>query len=267
MVSPCWRAATLVGEDEELGGDCSKMTDQVRTLQDEKIVLGSNKSVAFLGFWAAILTAILAGVFFVLGIMTPARSGPFAPPASVIPYPYTNVANFAPGDYTWLYPGLLLAPLFVVLIACIQAYSTENRKIFGQIGLAFAAVYAAIIMIDYFIQLTVVEPSLLAGESSSLTLFTQYNPHGIFIVLEALGYFMMSVAFLSVAPIFGGGGRLKSAIRWLFVSSFVVAVLSFIGLPLLGYNMIAFEVTVLLVNWIVLIGLGSLLAVLFKRSL
>jgi hypothetical protein len=218
-----------------------------------------------LGFWAAILVLIDTVVFLVLGITTPARSGPFAPPASVIPYPYTNVTAFVPGDYIWLYPGFLLAPLFVVLMTCIHQYASDDRKVFGQIGFSFALIYAAVITINYFIQFTVVEPSLLAGETAGLSLYTQYNPHGVFIVLEALAYLMMSTSLLFASAVFSGG-RLEGAVRWLFVAGFVVAVVSFVGLPLLGYDIVAFEVTVLLTNWIVLIASGALLGVMFKRA-
>ncbi len=221
--------------------------------------------ISRLGFWTAILTAVFAAAFMVVGIATPARSGPFAPPTSVIPYPYTNVTAFIPGDYYWLLPGILLAPIFVILMACIHIYASDDRKVFSQIGLSFAVLYSAVIMINYFLQFTVVIPSLQSGETAGLSLFTQYNPHGIFIVLEALGYLVMSIALLFAAPVFSGG-RLQGMIRWLFVASFVIAVAAFVGLPLMGFDIVAFEVTVLLTNWMVLIVSGGLLAVVFRRA-
>ncbi len=222
-------------------------------------------NAARLGFWTAILTVVDTGAFFVLGIATPARSGPFAPPSSIIPYPYTSVAQFVPGDYVWLYPGFLLAPLFVVLMACVHDYARDERKVFSQVGLSFAVLYAAVIMINYFLQFTVVIPSLQSGETAGLGLLTQYNPHGVFIVLEALGYLMMSASLVFAAVVFSGG-RLRRMIRWLFVASFVVALVSFVGLQMLGYDIVAFEVTILLVNWIVLMVSGTMLSVLFRRG-
>jgi hypothetical protein len=218
-----------------------------------------------LGFWSSVLTAIIAAVDFAVGILTPARSGPFAPPANIITYPYTNVASFIPIDYVWLYPGFLLAPAFAVLMACIHHYAADDRKIFSQIGLSFALIYAAVITTDYFIQWTVVVPSILSGETGDLSLFTQYNPHGIFIALEGLGYVMMSVALLFAAAVFSGG-KLQRAIRWLFIASFVLAIGSYAPLSLLGYDIVAFEVTILTINWVVLIVSGVLLSVLFKRA-
>jgi hypothetical protein len=194
--------------------------------------LGSN--VKRLGFWSALLTAVVAAIFFAAGIFTPARSGPFCV-ASCIAYPYVGgLATFIPADYIWMYPGFLLAPLFVVLMACIHHYASDDKKIFGQIGLSFALIYAAVITIDYFIQFVVVEPSIVRGESAGLSLFTQYNPHGIFIGL-GLGYLMMSVSFLFAAPLFGRG-RLERTIRWLYVSSFALAVSALLGLSLLRYD-------------------------------
>ena len=217
-----------------------------------------------LGFWSAILTAILAGTAFVIGVATPPRSGPFCTSECIL-YPYTNVAAFIRSDYIWLYPGILLALIFVVLMACIQSYASKDKKVFGQIGLSFALFYAVVIIADYFVQFTVVIPSLLSGETNGLSLFTQYNPHGIFIALEGIGYLMMSIAFLSTAAVFSGC-RLERAVKWIFIAGFVLAIGFLLGLSWLKYDIVAFEVAILTINWIVLIISGILLSILFKRA-
>jgi len=221
--------------------------------------------VSGLRFWSAILTAVFAAAFFLAGFLTPPRSGPFAPAANIVPYPYTNVAAFIPNDYLWLYPGILLALIFIVLVVCIHSYAPSDRKIFSHIALSFAVIYATIILIDYFMQFTVVIPSILTGETAGLSLFTQYNPHGFFIALETLGYSMMSGAFLFVAAVFAGG-KLERALRWIFIAGFVAAVLFFTALSLLHYDLIAFEVTIITINSIVLIVSGVLLSVVFRRA-
>ena len=109
-------------------------------------------------------------------------------------------------------------------------------------------------------------PSLQAGETEGLSLFTQYNPHGLFIAGEAFGYLAMSLALLFAAPVFAGG-RIERAIRWLFVGGFVLAVAALVGLWIVGGDLIAFEVAVLSINWIVLIASGVLLSVVFRRAL
>jgi len=221
-------------------------------------------SATRLGFWTAILTVVVVAVFAVVGIATPARSGPFCGNACVA-YPYVDVAQFIPGDYLWLLPGILLAPIFVVLMACIHAHAAEPKRIYSRIGLSFALVYAVVILVDYYLQLAVVVPSLQAGETEGLAMFTQYDPHGLFIALETLGYSMMTVALLFAAPAFAGG-RAERAIRGLFVLSFVLMVAAFVGLAVLGHDLVAFEVTVLMINWSVLIASGVLLSVVFRRA-
>ena len=58
---------------------------------------------------------------------------------------------------------------------------------------------------------------------------------------------------------------LERALRWLFTASFVVAVGSFVGLSLLGYAIVTFEVTIITINCVALIVSGALLSVVFKR--
>ncbi len=239
------------------------LTDE--TTSTERPIITMNAATSRLGFWAAILTAIVAAVFFIAGILTPPRSGPFAPAANVIPYPYIDVAAFIPGDYYWLYPGILLAPIFVILMVCIHSYARSDRKLFSHVALSFAIIYATVILVDYVTQFTIVIPSILTNETANLSLFTQYNPHGFFITFETLGYSMMSGAVLFIAAVFTGG-RLERTLRWVFVAGVVAALILFITLSLLNYDLVAFEVTVLTVNWIVLIVSGALLSVIFRRA-
>jgi hypothetical protein len=90
---------------------------------------------------------------------------------------------------------------FVALTACIHTtHALNEKKVFSQIALSLATMCAVLLMADLLIQWTVVLPSTQSGETIGLSLFTQYNPHGIFVSLESLGYLMMSTAFLFLAP-------------------------------------------------------------------
>jgi len=214
-----------------------------------------------------VLTAVFAASAFAIAIATPPRSGPNCS-VSCISYPYTTVASFVPNDYLWMYPGILVVLAFVVLMNCIHHSAPEDKKVFSQVGLSFALISATIIATDYFIQLAVVQPSLLKGEVDSLSLFSQYNPHGIFIGLEDVGYLMMSAAFLFAGMTFVGPGRVERALRWIFVVSALAAIMALIGLSLyygagLEYR---FEVAVLAINWSVLVVSGVLLSLLFRRT-
>jgi hypothetical protein len=216
------------------------------------------------GFWAAALTTVVTAAFAVAAVTTPPRSGPFCATACVPP-PYTAVGQFIPVDYLWLIPGLLLAPIFVWLMASIHSYAAEMNKTFSRVALSFAVIYAVVISVDYFVQLTVVVPSLQSGESQDLSLFTQYNPHGFFIALEVLAYLMMSASLLAAGPVFAGS-RLEVAVRWLFTLSFILAVAAFAGFWLIKQDLVAVEVSVLVIDWVALIVGGVLLSVVFRRA-
>jgi hypothetical protein len=221
------------------------------------------RSIQF-GFWAAALTAAVAAVFAGVGVATPPRSGPFCVTACV-PAPYTAVAQYIPGDYLWLIPGLLLAPIFVGLMASIHSYAVEMKRTFSRVALSFAVIYAVVIVVNYFVQLTVIVPSLQSGESRDLSLFTQYNPHGFFIALEVLAYLTMSASLLAAAPVFAGG-KIELAVRWLFSLSFILAAAAFAGFWLVKHDLVAVEVSVLMIDWVALIAGGALLSIVFRRA-
>jgi hypothetical protein len=233
-------------------------------------------SVCQLGFWISILIAVAAAAALgIAGTTAPARSGPNCPPLvemgvleSCVTYPYTDVAVFVPIEYIWMYPALLMALLFVILVACIHHYADADKKVFSQIALSFALISATAHAINYFVQLAVVQPSLIKGELDGLSLHSQYNPHGIFIALEDVGYLMMGVAFLFVGVAFSWRERLERVIQILFIASSVLAVGSLIVLALLyGFDLeYRYEVVAILIDWIALIVSGVLLSVFFRRA-
>jgi hypothetical protein len=226
----------------------------------------SRRSNAQIAFWAAAASAVFAAAAFAVGLATPPRSGPYCPTACVT-YPYTDVASFVPGDYLWMYPATLTALTFVILMTCIHHYAAADKKTFSHVGLGFALISAVLLGADYFIQLAVMQPSLLNGDVDGLSLFSQYNPHGIFVALEDLGYLMMSVAFLFAGAAFVGRTKIERAVRWIFILSALAAIAAIVGLSLVfGKNLeYRFEVVVLSINWSVLIVTGLLLSLLFRR--
>ncbi len=238
------------------------MSDKTNETQDI-----TRKITGRLGFWVAILMVVSGVTAFTSAVATPPISGPFCR-SGCVTYPYTDVASFVPHDYIWMYPGILLTPLFVIVMTCIHYHADDENKIFSQIGLCFAVISAAAITTDYFIQLAVIQPSLIKGETEGLALFSQYNPHGIFIALEDLGYLMMSVTFLFAGASFAKDEKLERRIRWVFILSSLVSIGAFVVLALIyGQNLeYRFEVTIITINWITLILAGIMLSVFFKRT-
>ena len=219
------------------------------------------------GFWAAILTAALAAVSFGVAVTTPPRSGPFAAPGSAIHYPYTSAAQFVPRDFLWMYPALLMMLAFLVLAACVRERGAGRRKVFGTIGSSLAVASFTVIAIDYFIQLRTVQPALLRGEWDGLAILSQYNPHGVFIALEELGFLAMALSFAFLASALGSS-RLERITRWVFWASSALIVAAFVGMSFyFGFGLeYRFEVTAISLGWPTLMISGVLLAFVFRRS-
>jgi hypothetical protein len=228
------------------------------------------KTVAKVGFYAAVLTTLLTLFTFILAVLTPPLAGPYcAAGAGCYTYPYSDIAPRFPRDYYWMYPAILLVLTFYVLMVSIHHFAPVDKKIFSQIGISFALISTATFVIDYFLQVSVIQPSLLLGETDGIALLSQFNAHGIFIVLEEIGCFMMSLSMLFMAPTFVGTTRSEKAIRWLFVSCFVLNALAFALYSIFyGVNReYRFEVATISINWLTLIVTGILLGVVFRRSI
>jgi hypothetical protein len=151
----------------------------------------------------------------------------------------------------------------------IHFYAPAQKKIFSQVGLSFALIAAAVLAIDYYVQFSVIPVSLQNNETEGLATLIQYNSHGVFLALEELGYLVMSLSFLFVAPVFANRNRLESAIQWIFVIAFVLVIVS-LAVISIGYGLNRqdrFEVIVISIDWLVLIVNGILLSRVFRRQL
>jgi len=226
------------------------------------------KVVIQFSFFVAITMAIVTFITFVIAILTPPLSGPFCK-SSCFEYPYTDVISRFPRDYIWMYPAMLVALLFVVLMICIHHYAENEKKIFSQIGLSFALISSIILIADYFVQVSVIQPGLLKGETEGIAMLTQFNPHGVFIALEEIGYLIMSISFFSIVPVFYGKGGLRKAIRMTFITGLLLIVFSLI-LVSIKFGIMReyiFEVIVISIVWLELIISSILLSIEFRRAM
>ncbi len=220
------------------------------------------------GFYTTIITSFIALITFVIAIFTPPLSGPFCK-VSCFEYPFTNIAGRFPRDYFWMYPAIILIICFVVFMVMIQNLASKKMKLFSQIGLSFTMMSASILILDYFVQLAVIQPSILSGENQGIALLSQYNPHGIFIAMEEIGYIFMSLAFLFMVPVFSKFKKLNNAVRWTFIFNFAFTIISLIIISLLFgiHREYRFEVAAITINWLTLIIAGILMSLIFRKRL
>jgi len=187
-----------------------------------------------------------------------------------VPYPFAGdvIAAEWPGDYLWMYPAMLLMVLFIAFFASVHEYAPPTRKIFSQIGLCLAVLASAVLLGIYFIQVTVMQPSLEKGQLDGWAMLTMYNPNGVFIALEELGYLLMSLALVCLVLVFTQRNRVERTLRWLLFGSFATAVAALIGISVArgidrGY---VFEITAISIVWLTLIVAGPLVAVVLRRA-
>jgi hypothetical protein len=242
-----------------------KMTDNDNLeVGTESISATSNR----VGLYSAILTALTALVTFCFAIIAIPNSGAGCR-ENCFEYPYTNTLSEFPRDYLWMPSAMLLVVVYVILMVSIHMYAAQHKKVYSQIGLSFALIASGILLSDYYIQFSVVPISLINQETDGIALLTQYNAHGVFIVLEELGYLLMSLSFLFLAPVFANEGRLASVVRWVCITGFVLT-MGFLAVISIMYGldrMDRFEVAVIGIDWLVLVINGVLLSVLFRRQL
>jgi len=222
--------------------------------------------VLHVGMWSAAATAALAAVSFGVAATTPPRTGPFAAPGTAIAYPYSTAAQYVPHDFIWMYLALLMMLAFLVLAVCIRERVTDERKVFGTIELCLSAVAFTVIGMDYFIQLRTVQPALLRGELDGLAILSQYNPHGVFIALEELGFLVLGLSFAFLALALGSSG-VERVTRWVFLVSSALMVAAFAGMSLyFGFGLeYRFEVAAITIGWFTLMISGVLLVFVFRR--
>jgi hypothetical protein len=160
--------------------------------------ISTNKNYVYqLGFWSAVAATLLVTI---AGITATASIQPFA-----------------------TIMGFLLTLSFLILMACIHCYAPEEKRVFSLVGLSFAIIYAVLISINYFIQLTFVNQGTFDASIFSMT-----NTHSMMWVIEVLGYFFLGLATLFAAPVFGSS-RTEKAIKLLFVTNGFLGIMTPIG--------------------------------------
>ncbi len=221
---------------------------------------------ARLGMWSAVATVTLAVVTAVVGVTTPPRSGPMCQVERCVTAPYTDVAGFVPRDYLWLYPAVGLQVAFLLLVAVLVGSAAARRRGQAVAAMGFTVLGSGLLLADYGLQLFVVQPSLLAGEAEGLGLLSQYNPHGVFIGLENLGYAALAVGFACLSSVLAGsGGRLRAVSR-VFLAGAVATWVALAWLTVAYQERVdyRFELAAISIYWLVATVTGTLLALEFR---
>ncbi|MHC1782444.1 MAG: hypothetical protein AB9891_06740 [Anaerolineaceae bacterium] len=228
----------------------------------------NNIAVLKVGNYSSWSLAILTMITFGFAMMAVPPAGPYCP-GNCMDYPYPDILSYYPRDYYWLYLAVFQLCVFLIFMIANHFTAPAEKKIFSFISVAFAIISTTVLLGDYFLQFSVVPISVMKGQTEGIAILTQYNGHSIFIVLEELGFTMMSLAFLFLAPVFSMKNRLERTVRWILCLPFVVNIIAFIVYSIqFGLNRdYRFEVAAITINWLVTILIGILIGVFFKREM
>ncbi|MFN8207887.1 MAG: hypothetical protein U0T82_10840 [Bacteroidales bacterium] len=232
------------------------------------MAVNNNFHVLKTGFFSSILLSFITLITFALAMTAIPISGPWCQ-ANCIEYPYHNSLQNYPHDYYWMFLAMVQLIIYIVFMISLHYVTSAERKMFSFTAVAFALLSALLLMADYFIQFAVVPVSLMMGETEGIALLTQYNPHGIFIAMEELGYLLMSLSFFCLLPVFHGKNGLERTLRWLLALPFILNLLALVTITA-KFGIVReywFEIITISINWLFILALGVLVARLFKMKM
>ncbi len=227
----------------------------------------SDNNVIRIGYYSSVLLSVITIITFGFAMTAIPPSGPYCP-GNCMEYPFSDSLIYYPRDYYWMYCAIIQLLIYLIFMISIHYIASAEKKIYSFIGISFSIIASVILLSNYFIQFAVIPISFMKGETEGIALLSQYNGHGIFIALEELGFFMMSLSLLFMAPVFPMRNRIEHAIRWILIIPSIGTVISFIFYSIM-YGLdrnYRFEVAAISFNWLALIVIGILAGIFFKRQ-
>lgn len=187
--------------------------------------LNENRNLYLVGFITSILVTLSIVMLFAATIyLRVIKPDPI--------FTWTNIADYAK-IYTSdrvldLIPSMFLAITFVPFAACIYLAAPKSKKIFGLISLAFGIIYSVIDIINYTIQLLVINPSMLMNQTEGIEMFAMARPNSAYLALMT-SYVYMVISIVFMAPTFEKG-KIEKWIKTLLYLNLVFIVVGVVGM-------------------------------------
>ncbi|HEX5061674.1 MAG TPA: hypothetical protein VFV99_20045 [Kofleriaceae bacterium] len=200
------------------------------------------------------VAAAQSALLLIVGIVA---SAPLALVAVALVHPqppWRDAAQFA-AEFHWIQVtpyvgGFLLVASCVALIASLCSLMPAARRARANFALAVTAAFAALIVLNYIVQTTLV-PSLVSpyhdDNGPLVTMLTMSSPRSFGWALEMWGYAVFGVATWAIAPAFGSS-RLERATAALFVLNGIASIAAAVatslwpGSPMTAPGFIGFAV-------------------------
>lgn len=128
------------------------------------------------------------------------------------------------------FSSMLIAWGFIPMICSFAGFSEPESKSASYSAIAFASIYAVLIMAVYFAQLTAVNLSKLSEQALQII---DYQKYGLFFNYDLLGYSFMALSTFFIALTIRVKTKKEKALKLLLMIHGIFAV-SCVILPMLG---------------------------------
>ncbi len=170
--------------------------------------------VCKVGYWSAVLASVFS-LLYIIGQLAEwfGLLGSMGGPESM---------STPLGIIVLLVPSLFLGSSFAVLMVCVHYIAPAEKKIWSHAAILFATIYAALISINYYVQLTLVLPHMLRHDIENVR-FLLFVPFDSFLYsVDILGYSFMSLATLFAAFVFRPDGLERTIRRCLIGNGLLI---------------------------------------------
>ena len=135
--------------------------------------------------------------------------------------------GFLFGDYL---TSMFISFSFVPMVCALIARGKPETKAAGNTAMVFAGMYAVVILLVYFTQVTTVRLEPLNEQAKYLIDYTSF---GLFFNFDLLGYCLMALSTFFAGMTIETNTKSDKALKWLFMIHGVFAISCFI-IPMLG---------------------------------
>ena len=190
-----------------------------------------NRTSLTLGFWSALL-CLATFLIFTLCFLVAFTLPPVFHWTTMQDYlAYSNPAS-QPFKSTAQLMMLCFAPLYVILLSSLYDLAGAQHKPLARAALLMGTLFAGMIGLHYFVQLSTVRLGVAGGQTSGLEQFVQANPVSASSAINMLGWSLFfGLSSLLIAPVFVGKG-LQKLIRIVFLINGVCCLLGGVGFVL-----------------------------------
>ena len=226
----------------------------------------SDRKHLLLGAFCSYCLSLVTLITFIFAMIAIPISGANAPGGGIL-YPYLDTIHQYPKDYIWQYLAMIMLCLYLITYIILKELINQSKRIFVTVGSTFAIMTTVILLMNYYIQVNVVIISLLSKEFEGIPLLTQYNPHGIFIALEELGYLLMMISFVFLIPVFWNKETKSKSISIIYGIGVIGTIIGLIIIHL-KYGLDKqdrFEIVIISLTWLIMIINGILIGNKMKK--